>query len=79
MKLTIKFLDSISTMRQDEKFKMFITHIGEHIDKSCEICLDKEFFLNSWINTIQTEVEMTSDLAHKIAAWINENTSRRAA
>lgn len=78
MKPITNLLNTISESRQGDKFKMFITHIGEHIDKGAEIILDKELYLSSWIKEIQNEEEMTSELAHKIAAWIQENASRNS-
>ena len=79
MKPIINLLDTISKSRQGDKFKMFISHIGEHIDKGAEISLDKETYLDSWISDIQVDEKMTSDLAHEIAAWIQKNTGRKTA
>jgi hypothetical protein len=80
MKPIINLLETISKTRVDNnKFKMFILHIGEHIDRDTEISLDKETYLNSWISDIQDDEKISSNLAHEIADWIQKNTSRKTA
>ncbi len=75
MKPTMSILNTISKSRQSDKFKMFISHIGEHIDKDASMDLDKELHLNFWISSIQEDEKMTSSLAHEIATWIEANIS----
>lgn len=70
MKIIRTIFESEIAIREDEKFTAFARHVLEHVDQNSALSHNQENHLTLWFKDLQPN-EMTNELAHEIANWIN--------